>query len=123
VGAPIPHGDLRRRAKAAGVSYEEVLKSYVEQVRQYMRPLLENAIKVHEKNVQMAERTGVDNDWVKRSGEQLEALKVLLAGKDAAASPSAPRPAAASQPAAQPPKPGAQPPRKPQRDYYPRVTL
>jgi TolA-binding protein len=123
VGAPIPHGDLRRRAKAAGVAYEEVLKSYVEQVRQYMRPLLENAIKVHEKNVQMAERTGVENDWVKRSGEQLEALKVLLAGKDTGASPSAPRPAAASQPAAQPPKPGAQPPRKPQRDYYPRVTL
>ena len=123
VGAPIPHGDLKRRAKAAGVSYEEVLKSYVEQVRQYMRPLLENAIKVHEKNVQMAERTGVDNDWVKRSNEQLESLKILLAGKDTAASPAAaPRPAA-SQPAAQPPKPGAQPPRKPKRDYYPRVTL
>ncbi|MBI5480022.1 MAG: hypothetical protein HY906_14240 [Deltaproteobacteria bacterium] len=122
VGAPIPHGDLRRRAKAAGITYEEVLKAYVEQVRQYMRPLLENAIKVHEKNVQMAERTGVDNDWVKRSGEQLEALKILLAGKDTAASPGAPRPAA-TQPAAPPPRPGATPPRKPKRDYYPRVTL
>jgi tetratricopeptide (TPR) repeat protein len=122
VGAPIPHGDLRRRAKAAGVTYEEVLKAYVEQVRQYMRPLLENAIKVHEKNVQMAERTGVDNDWVKRSNEQLESLKVLLAGKDTAASPGAPRPAA-TQPAATPPKPGDAPSRKPKRDYYPRVTL
>jgi TolA-binding protein len=122
VGAPIPHGDLRRRAKAAGVTYEEVLKAYVEQVRQYMRPLLENAIKVHEKNVQMAERTGVDNTWVKRSNEQLEALKNLLAGRDAATSPSAPRPAA-TQPASPPPKPGAAPTRKPKRDYYPRVTL
>jgi tetratricopeptide (TPR) repeat protein len=122
VGAPIPYADLKRRAKAAGVSYEEVLKSYVEQVRQYMRPLLENAIKVHEKNVQMAERTGVENDWVKRSNEQLESLKLLLAGKDVSATPPAPKPAA-SQPAAQPPKPGDQPPRKPKRDYYPRVTL
>lgn len=122
VGAPIPHGDLRRRAKTAGVSYDEVLKAYVEQVRQYMRPLLENAIKVHEKNVQMAERTGVENDWVKRSNEQLESLKLLLAGKDAAVSPTAPKPAA-TQPAAAPPKPGDQPTRKPKRDYYPRVTL
>jgi tetratricopeptide (TPR) repeat protein len=122
VGAPIPHDDLRRRAKAAGVGYAEVLKAYTEQVRQYMRPLLENAIKVHEKNLQMAERTGVDNDWVKRSNEQLEALKLLLVGKDAVTAPAAPRPAA-SQPAATPPRPGDAPPRKPRRDYYPRVTL
>jgi hypothetical protein len=63
----------------------------------------------------------VDNDWVKRSNEQLEALKLLLAGKDAAVSPTAPKPA--TQPAAPPPKPGEQPARKPKRDYYPRVTL
>jgi TolA-binding protein len=124
VGAPVPYADLRRRAKAAKVSYEEVLKAYVDQVRQYMRPLLENAIRVHEKNVQMAERTGVDNDWVRRSNGQLNDLRNLLAGTDPAARPAGPpTPAPATQPATAPfPKPGA-PQRRPHRDYYPRVTL
>jgi len=123
VGAPIPHEDLRRRAKVASVTYEEILKAYNDGVRQYMRPVLENAIRVHEKTLAMAERVGVRNEYVERSTAELERLKLLLAGKTA---PVEPTEAPATQPAPARPKPTPTPasqPRRFQRDYYPRVTL
>jgi len=123
IGAPIPYADLRRRARAARVSYDDVLKAYVGQVRQYMRPLLENAIRVHEKNLLMAERTGVRNDWVRRSNAQLDALRGLLAGTQPAAPATQATPAPASEPTSKPPRQGPPPAHKPPRDYYPRVTL
>ncbi|HEY3355393.1 MAG TPA: tetratricopeptide repeat protein [Polyangia bacterium] len=123
VGAPIPHDDLRRRAKTAGVTYQEVLKAYNDGVRQYMRPVLENAIRIHEKTLAMAERVGVRNEWVDRATQDLDSLKLILAGKEpmpapGAAPPRAPTPA----PKAAPP-PASQPRHKLKRDYYPRVTL
>ena len=138
IGAPIPHEDLRRRATAAGVTYEEVLRAYVDQVRQYMSPLLENAIRVHEKTLEMAERTGIQNEWVQRSSAQLEALRRVLAGTDegatgAAASgdgSSASRDGSESReadvkrtPPASGPAPSKEPPRRLKREYFPRVTL
>ena len=60
--------------------------------------LLQKAISIHEKNVLMAERTGEQNEWVRRSNEQMEQLRKLLVP-----GPVAPQPPDAATPPAEPP--------------------
>ena len=101
VGAPIPPG-LQGEAREV---YQEELKKQV-------RTLLQKAIAVHEKNVLMAERIGVKNDWVKKSNEQMDELRKLLVP-----GPTAPA-------ATPPPEPPPKPPTPPIRDEIkPRVVL
>ncbi len=73
----------------------EARQVYLEEVRKKVRTLLEKAISIHEKNVLMAERVGVANDWVKRSNDQMDQLKQLIlpgAKVAPAAEPSQPPP-------------------------------
>ena len=56
----------------------EMHKVYVEELRKMIEPLLRRAIHAHELTLQVGERTGVDNEWVRRSNEQLEALRALV---------------------------------------------
>src|SRR5262249_52376319 len=44
---------------------------YLEQVRERVKTLLQKAVAIHEKNLLMAERNGVNNEWVKRSNEEM----------------------------------------------------
>ena len=67
VGAPVPP-ELTGEAREV----------YLEEVRKQVKSLLQKAIPIHEKNVLMAERIGENNEWVRRSNEQLDQLKKLL---------------------------------------------
>lgn len=74
---------------------EEAKQVYQEQVRRRVRGLLEKAASIHEKNLLMAERGGIRNDWVRRSSEQMEQLQNLLIPGSAAPEvlpPPEPRP-------------------------------
>jgi tetratricopeptide (TPR) repeat protein len=87
---------------------------YLEQVRDRVKTLLQKAVQIHEKNLLMAERNGVDNEWVRRSNEEMAALKRLLI------------PGSTVQPQGkEPPKPAPPPPPlpKPKDDVPPRVLM
>lgn len=102
VGAPIPP-QLSDEAKVV----------YLEELKKQVRTLLQKAISVHEKNIVMAQRIGVSNDWVRRSNEQMDQLRKLLV-------PGAPTPASDS-PA--PPAPELPPVPKPREDFRPHPVL
>jgi tetratricopeptide (TPR) repeat protein len=57
---------------------EEKRQVYTDVLKGRLRSLLLRARRIHEKNVAMAERIGVDNDWVRRSNEQLAEMERLL---------------------------------------------
>ena len=67
VGAPVPP-ELDTEAR----------EIYLEEVRKKVQTLLKKAVSIHEKNLLMAERSGVSNEWVTRSNGEMEALKKLL---------------------------------------------
>ncbi len=98
VGAPIPP-ELQGEAREV----------YVEELKKQVRTLLQKAITVHEKNVLMAERTGVKNDWVRRSNEQMDELRKLLV-PGPTAPPSEPPPPAREPPQLPPARDGVKPP-------------
>jgi hypothetical protein len=81
VGAPVP-------PQLTG----EARDVYLEEVRKQVRGLLQKAVAVHEKNLLMAERNGVKNDWVRRSNDQMEQLRRLLVPGATAAPPPAQSP-------------------------------
>ncbi len=95
VGAPVPPA-LTGEARDV----------YLEEVRKQVRTLLQKAINIHESNLLMAERTGERNEWVRRSNEQLEQLKKLLAP-----GPVAPQPPDSAKPPAEPQTPRLSRPR------------
>ncbi len=101
VGAPIP--------PELDAEHREV---YLEELKKQVRTLLQKAINVHEKNVLMAERVGIKNDWVRRSNEQMDELRKLLV----------PGPTA---PPVTPPPPPTQPPPlpRPRDEVHPHVTM
>jgi tetratricopeptide (TPR) repeat protein len=72
----------KRNARLAKVSVEEARKQlvqvYMEEVHKAVKPLLNKAIRVFEKNVEMAERVGVRSNWVAKSRRQIQDLKHLL---------------------------------------------
>jgi tetratricopeptide (TPR) repeat protein len=101
VGAPVP-------PELSG----EAREVYLEELKKQVRTLLQKAISVHEKNVLMAARVGVQNDWVRRSNEQMEELRKLLVP-----GPTAP-------PATPPPPPVEPPPLpRPRDDVQPHVMM
>src|SRR5262249_34694113 len=57
---------------------DEARQVYRDQVRRRLRRRLEKAASIHEKNLLMAERGGIRNEWVRRSSEQMEQLQKLL---------------------------------------------
>ena len=69
----------------------ELREVYVDQLRKKIQPLLQKAVGIFERNVLMAERVGVKNEWRERSVAQLGELRaLLLPGAPAAAGLSAP---------------------------------
>ena len=107
--APVPP-ELSPEAKAV----------YVEELRKAIEPLLRKAIHAHELTQQVAERNGIDNEWVRKSSEQMEQLRALLA-------PPEKRPPVekATEPPAKAnePEKAAPPPTPNHDDYHPRVIL
>jgi len=87
VGAPMPD-DIARSA--------DLKQVYLDELKKKIRPLLEKAVRTHEQTLLMAERAGLDNDWVHRSSAELEAPRRLLAPEASwvprADPPPAPRP-------------------------------
>jgi tetratricopeptide (TPR) repeat protein len=57
----------------------ELREVYFEELKKKIRPLLEKALRTQEQTVMMAERTGVMNDFVRKSSAELDALRRLLA--------------------------------------------
>jgi tetratricopeptide (TPR) repeat protein len=103
VGAPVPP-ELKGEARDV----------YQEEVRKQVKTLLQKAISIHEKNVLMAERLGEDNEWVRRSNQQMEQLRKLLVPGPL------PPPEPEIAPAQTPPPP---PLPKPRDEVKPRVVL
>lgn len=121
---------------------DELKKIYFEELRVKIEPLLRKAIHAHELTLSVAERFGLDNDWVRKSNEEMAQLRALLnpnerltpaaSGEKPAAGTSQPT-SAPAQPASAPPAaaPGApdndatpHPPRlRPSDEYRPRVVL
>ena len=104
VGAPVPP-ELKGEARDV----------YLEEVRKQVKTLLQKAVNIHEKNVLMAERIGEKNEWVRRSNEQMEQLKKLLAP-----GPVAPQPPDSATPPAEPQTP---PLPRPRDEVKPPVVL
>jgi len=64
---------------------EQLVQAYLEEVHRTVKPLLDKAIRVFEKNLQTGERAGVQSDWVLKSRAQVNELKHLLTLPPAAA--------------------------------------
>lgn len=56
---------------------------YYEELKSQLRPVVDKAIWVFEKNLETAQRLGYDNDFVDRTREQLAQLQTLLMSDDA----------------------------------------
>jgi hypothetical protein len=54
------------------------LQVYFEELKKQVRPLLEKAIDVYERNIQMGERIGQQDEWLRRTEASLGRLKELL---------------------------------------------
>jgi tetratricopeptide (TPR) repeat protein len=55
------------------------LEIYRREVRKLSRPLLERALRLHEKNVLLAERLGVVGEWDAKSRQRIVSLEAVLA--------------------------------------------
>lgn len=58
---------------------EELVQTYYDFLREYIRPLLERAVSVWEKTLLMAERVGIDCEWVDLTEEKMRQTRDMLA--------------------------------------------
>lgn len=70
--------NARRAKTSVEVAYRELVAAYFRQLHDRLRPLLQKAIRVFERNVLVAQRLGVRSGWVAKSRYQIEELKRLL---------------------------------------------
>ena len=72
----------KQNARKAKISEDKARKQlvqvYLEEVHKAVKPLLSKAIRVFEKNVLVAERVGIESNWVGKSRHQVNELKHLL---------------------------------------------
>lgn len=54
---------------------QEEARLYFNELRSKLRPLMERALQIYEKNITLSERYGVDNDFTRQTQESLERLK------------------------------------------------
>jgi tetratricopeptide (TPR) repeat protein len=54
---------------------QDEARVYFDELRGKLRPLMERALQIYEKNITLSERAGVDNDFTRRTQESLERLK------------------------------------------------
>ncbi len=59
-------------------AHEQLVRVYMEEVHKAVNPLLNKAIRVFEKNIIMAQRVGIESNWVGKSRNQVNELKHLL---------------------------------------------
>jgi tetratricopeptide (TPR) repeat protein len=64
---------------------------YYEQLEEQLRPVVDKAIWVFEKNLETARKLGYDNEFVQLSERQLERLQTVLLGRDARMGQPVPR--------------------------------
>ena len=55
-----------------------LVQVYMEEVHKAVKPLLTKAIKVFEKNIIIAQRVGIESDWIGKSRHQVNELKHLI---------------------------------------------
>jgi tetratricopeptide (TPR) repeat protein len=72
----------RDNARQAGIDValakQQLASAYLEQLHKRIRPLLEKAMRVFEKNVVVARRIGVDGAWIAKSRRQIRELEELI---------------------------------------------
>jgi TolA-binding protein len=119
IHAPIPPELLGPNPTQA-----EKREIYFDELRKKIRILLEKSVRVHEQNLMMLERLGVDNEWRNKSKLAYAKLQKLLdpsarlaPGEEGPETPlpAPPAPATPVPPASRPPAgaPGAEPPTEP----------
>lgn len=80
----LPDFDVAARdnARRAGLDMttakQQLVATYLEQLHERIRPLLEKAMRVFEKNVVVARRIGVEGAWIAKSRRQIRELKELI---------------------------------------------
>jgi tetratricopeptide (TPR) repeat protein len=79
---PSFRAQAKRNASQARITVEQahaqLVKVYLEALHKRVRPLLNKAIGVFEKNLLMAERVGIQSNWVRKTRIQIHELKQLL---------------------------------------------
>jgi tetratricopeptide (TPR) repeat protein len=98
---PVPEAEVPDDITApedVAVFREEYPVHYRRLLREYMEPLLHNAIRWWESNLMMVERTGVEGEWVSRTREQLERVRDLLDEIDREQAPGPETPAGTQAP-------------------------
>jgi tetratricopeptide (TPR) repeat protein len=70
---------------------EHQLETYYQQLEEQLRPVVDKAIWVFEKNLETARKLGYDNEFVALSERQLERLQTVLLGRDARMGQPVPR--------------------------------
>lgn len=70
---------------------EQQRRTYYEELEQELRPVVDKAIWVFERNLEAARKLGYDNEFVALSEQQLERLQTVLLGRDARLGQPTPR--------------------------------
>ena len=70
---------------------EQQRLTYYDQLEEQLRPVVDKAIWVFEKNLETARKLGYDNEFVALSEQQLERLQTVLLGRDARLGQPVPR--------------------------------
>ena len=86
----------------------EEVEVYFEELLKVIRPLVEQAIHVYERNLLYAERFGVGNEWVQETEDRLERLRRFLEGAKEVQPGTVP-PSATPEPFCGPPEPPSGP--------------
>jgi len=81
----VMYDDMMSAEVPSDLTREEV-ELYYEELRSQVRPLLERAIDIYERNLRLAQRFGKDGAWMKRTEASLARLRDVMrsdAGRDA----------------------------------------
>lgn len=70
---------------------EQQRRSYYEELEQELRPVVDKAVWVFERNLEAARKLGYDNEFVALSEQQLERLQTVLLGREARLGQPTPR--------------------------------
>jgi tetratricopeptide (TPR) repeat protein len=60
----------------------EESRIYFDELRGQIRPLMERALQIYEKNITLSERYGLDNDYTRKTQESLERLKRYISDEE-----------------------------------------
>ena len=113
------HAPIPPELIGAGSVKQEKREIYFDELRKKIRILLEKSVRVHEQNLLMLERLGVDNEWRDKSKLAYAKLQKLLdpsahlaPGEEGpeAPPPAPPAPATPVPPASRPPAGAPEPP-------------